>query len=239
MTNNSPMVYALYVEKQMIGKRVKGSKVKVSWKFCTEPNLEIQEVVVLHSVMSGKRVITLNGNPIFQIKKLSTGLFEHNFKDINNVLDLTIHIRDGFDGFSYELLTDGRLFHKNKNLSLSELEQLRNKNKNANNQPNPVTTATSFKSFTKHNSSSLDATGQYHTATNPVVHANYVPQSQPTQQRKESLDLLGMSPVSHSQPTNTTYYAPPTNPPQQKVAVKKIKEPQEKSDPFKELLSYR
>ncbi len=52
------------------GKTIKASKRRVTWKFAFAGDTEEHAVVLLHTVNSGKKVVFLNGNQIFEEEKV-------------------------------------------------------------------------------------------------------------------------------------------------------------------------
>ena len=121
--------YALYVEKEMVGKRIQNTKVKVTWKFACGEKLLTQEIQLKHSLISGKREIRLNGNVVFCSKKSSDK--SQPFRKTLAVLNTTatVHVEDGSNGYVYDLLLDGMPFHKTNRISVTDLEKLRKERK--------------------------------------------------------------------------------------------------------------
>lgn len=121
--------YALYVEKEMVGKRIQNTKVKVTWKFACGENLLTQEIQLKHSLISGKREIRLNGNVVFCSKKSSdkSQPFRKSLAVLNTTA--TVHVEDGPNGYVYDLLLDGMPFHKTNRISVTDLEKLRQQKK--------------------------------------------------------------------------------------------------------------
>lgn len=121
--------YALYVEKELVGKRVKSSKVKVLWKFACGPELTTQEIQLKHSLVSGKKEVRLNGNIVYANKMggdKSDSLKKSCIVPVGDIT-ATIYIEDGTNGYVYDLLLDGIQFHKADRIAVSELEKLRSK----------------------------------------------------------------------------------------------------------------
>ena len=46
------------------------SKLRITWKFCFEKDVKVHEIVLVHSVLSGKKRISFNGREVFS----STGV---------------------------------------------------------------------------------------------------------------------------------------------------------------------
>jgi len=121
---NAADVYGFYVEKEYVGRHVKGSKVKVVWKFACLPELKTNEVELKHSLVFGKREIKLNGTLVYQRQKLFNGDFVHEFAVANHIL--RVSIREDFEGYVYDLRVDGVAFHKLTRVSAEKLQEMRN-----------------------------------------------------------------------------------------------------------------
>jgi len=61
------MTYAVYVEKELVGKRIKSSKIKVLWQIAFEENLGVHQVELRHSIVSGKREVLFDNEVSFFI----------------------------------------------------------------------------------------------------------------------------------------------------------------------------
>lgn len=70
--------FRLHFEVQYVGKTIKASKRRVTWKFAFAGDSEEHSVVLLHTLNSGKKVIFLNGDQIFEDDKVrSTRMCTH------------------------------------------------------------------------------------------------------------------------------------------------------------------
>jgi len=100
--------YQLYTEQEDVGKRVKSSKKKVRWRFAfgEEPH----ELVLVHSLVSQKKVIKIDGNEVLNTKKMSKN-FGHTFAVGKHLVRVEIgsDVGPGKETV-YELLCDGRPF---------------------------------------------------------------------------------------------------------------------------------
>mmetsp|Transcript_10114 Transcript_10114/g.19825 ORF Transcript_10114/g.19825 Transcript_10114/m.19825 type:complete len:485 (-) Transcript_10114:34-1488(-) len=129
MSRGSGDVFGFYVEKEYVGKRVKGSKVKVTWKFACLPDLKTNEVELKHSLVRGKREIKLNNQLVLHKKKMFTGDFNHQFRAGGRLLE--VFIRDHFEGYIYDLNVDGVPFHRLQRINLEQLEEMRRSKRDA------------------------------------------------------------------------------------------------------------
>ena len=65
--------YSLLCESQSVGKRVKSSKRKITWKFILAEEAhetKSHEVVLFHSIMSGKKTVVYDGKQLHVSKKV-------------------------------------------------------------------------------------------------------------------------------------------------------------------------
>jgi hypothetical protein len=124
MSRMRDRAFGLYVEKEYVGKRVKGSKVKVTWKVACLPELKTTEVELKHSLVFGKREVKLDGQLIVHKKSMLNGDFTHDFV-VASGHRLTVSIRDDFEGYVYDLTVDDCPFHKLTRISMDTLEELR------------------------------------------------------------------------------------------------------------------
>jgi len=67
-----PDAYRLHHEIQYVGKTIKASKRRITWKFVFEGDKEEHAVVLMHTINSGKKVVFLNGTQIFEDDKVRT-----------------------------------------------------------------------------------------------------------------------------------------------------------------------
>lgn len=129
-------VFGFYVEKENIGKRIKSSKVRVTWKLCCLPNLKLHEVELKHSVFRGPmklnclRRIKVDSELIFQNKVMFNNDFKHDFVLEGHLLSLTI--RYNMEHTYYDLKIDGVAFHKLRLVSSEQLEAMRKPNADMN-----------------------------------------------------------------------------------------------------------
>lgn len=65
-----PRPLRIHFEVQYIGRMVKMAKRRVTWKFAFEGDSDEHSVVLQHTLNSGKKVVFLNGNQIFQDEKV-------------------------------------------------------------------------------------------------------------------------------------------------------------------------
>ena len=139
--------YAVYVEKELVGKHVKSSKVKVLWQIAFSEDLVVHQIELRHSIVSGKREVLFNNQPVYANKALFQGTFEHRSKLSGHEIRVTVE--DTFEGYLYDLIVDNTMFHRMPRKSLQELETLRNEKKE-------VTVQTDFASFTGKSKAALD-----------------------------------------------------------------------------------
>lgn len=65
-----PGALRIHHEVQYVGRMIKGAKRRVTWKFAFEGDTDEHSVVLQHTMNSGKKVIFLNGNPLFEDDKV-------------------------------------------------------------------------------------------------------------------------------------------------------------------------
>lgn len=70
MSRRLPPAYRLHNELAYVGKTIKASKRRVTWKFAFAGDQDEHSVVLLHTINSGKKVVFLNGNEIFEDDKV-------------------------------------------------------------------------------------------------------------------------------------------------------------------------
>ncbi len=121
-------VFGFYVEKENIGKRIKSSKVRVVWKLCMLPRLELHDVELKHTVRRGFKMpclrrIAVDGQMVFMNKDLFNSDFSHDFMLEGHSMRLTI--RDNLDQTWYDLKVDGVPFHRLTRVTAEQLEEMR------------------------------------------------------------------------------------------------------------------
>lgn len=65
-----PQALRIHFEVQYVGRMVKMAKRRVMWKFAFEGDSDEHSVVLQHTLNSGKKVVFLNGNQIFEEEKV-------------------------------------------------------------------------------------------------------------------------------------------------------------------------
>ena len=98
--------FRIYKEQTDVGKRVKQSKKLVRWLFCFEDGKE-HEVQLRHSLMSGKKEITMDGAEIRSANESSQNT---RLSWRYNNTDLEVQMRQGPEVMLYVLLIDGEAF---------------------------------------------------------------------------------------------------------------------------------
>eukprot|EP00940_MAST-03C_sp_MAST-3C-sp2_P001479 g1479.t1 len=98
--------YAVMCDCQSVGKRFSGSKRKVAWKFTfAEDRNRVHEVILKHSIISGKREITMDGNPVHVSRKLNMKTdFDFPFNCPGHLM--RVSIKELVDRFVYSLFID-------------------------------------------------------------------------------------------------------------------------------------
>lgn len=61
--------YRLHTDIQYVGKMIKSSKRRLTWKFAFQGDTDEHSVVLTHTITSGKKVIHLNGTQIYEDDK--------------------------------------------------------------------------------------------------------------------------------------------------------------------------
>lgn len=92
---------ALYVEVADVGRRVRTSKKRVTWRFIFEDSPKEHTVVLKHSVLSGKKSIEFDGREVHQSQKILSSEFEHGFSVPSHLLRVTIV--EKLDGYYYSM----------------------------------------------------------------------------------------------------------------------------------------
>jgi hypothetical protein len=140
--------YAVYVEKELVGKYIKSSKVRVLWQIAFDEDLAVHQIELKHSIVSGKREILFDNQPVYANKALFQGTFEHRSKLAGHEVRVTVE--DTFEGYLYDLSVDTLVFHRMPRKTSSELEAMRIERRE------PATVKTDFASFTGKSKSTLD-----------------------------------------------------------------------------------
>ncbi|KAH9248342.1 hypothetical protein BASA81_014016 [Batrachochytrium salamandrivorans] len=222
-----PQCFSIYVEKELVGKRLKSSKVRVSWQLAFEKEYIVHHVELRHSIVSGKREILIDGQMVFSNKSMFSGTFEHHTR-IAGGHELRISVTDTFEGYIYDLVCDNVQFHKMPRKSVKELESLRAGEANANAAP---VVSTDFASFTGKSSALLDGERAFKSAVPlppikqdaslldwDVIQPQPVPQQQQQQQYAQFNPFESSQPPSQYQPQYQTapsqpqYQAAPSQP---------------------------
>jgi len=68
-----PDAFRIHYEIQYVGRTVKHAKRRVTFKFAFEGDSDEHSVVLLHTINSGKKVVFLNGNQIFEEENVRAG----------------------------------------------------------------------------------------------------------------------------------------------------------------------
>jgi hypothetical protein len=68
-----PEAFRLHFEIQYVGKTIKASKRRITWKFAFAGDQDEHSVVLVHTINSGKKVVFLNGNQIHEDDKVGLG----------------------------------------------------------------------------------------------------------------------------------------------------------------------
>lgn len=104
----------IYMEVEDVGKTVKASKRRARWTFSFGDDGEEKEVILLHSVVSGKKTLSYEGREIYHSDEMSRA-FSYNWYDGDHILRVDIvdivevgsaMARNGNDRM-YELTIDG------------------------------------------------------------------------------------------------------------------------------------
>jgi len=100
--------FYMYMEQEDIGNLVKSSKKRIKWRFCFGPNGPPHEVVLVHSVVSQKKKITLDGVLLYNAQKVVLQ-FAHTFTLGGHLLRVEIN---GETSYEYDFLIDNRKFER-------------------------------------------------------------------------------------------------------------------------------
>lgn len=107
--------YAVLCESESVGKRVKSSKRKIKWKFILAEEAhetKSHDVVLYHSIMSGKKTVEYDGKKLHVSKKLLTAKVEFDYAWSTKKHLLRVVIREQLDRFIYNLYIDNLRFGK-------------------------------------------------------------------------------------------------------------------------------
>ncbi len=96
---------------------------KVLWQVAFSVDYKIHNIELRHSIVSGKKEVSLDGSPLYQSQQMFKGRFEHTFVIKEHTLRLTVD--DSIEGFVYDLSIDGIAFHRCNRKSISEIEIMR------------------------------------------------------------------------------------------------------------------
>jgi len=209
--------YAVYVEKELVGKRVKSSKVKVLWQIAFDDDLVVHQIELRHSIVSGKREVLFDNEMVYANKALFQGTFEHRSKLAGH--DVRVTVEDTFEGYLYDLIVDNIMFHRMPRKTLAELETLRTEKK--------TVVQTDFAAFTGKSKSALDGGAD--------VEKKKKEAAKPKKEEDSLIDLDWDSAVRvqvPKQPVPAAAAAPQYNPFDSTFAVPSQPAPQGAYDPF-------
>lgn len=113
----------------------------------------IHTIQLKHSIVSGKREIWFDNDPMSNSKSVMQGKFEHMGRLAGHEVRVTVE--DTFDGYVYDLVVDDTHFHRLPRKSAQEISELREKMRAAAAAP-AVDFKTDFASFTGKGKSVLD-----------------------------------------------------------------------------------
>lgn len=119
----SAATYAIYVEKELVGKRVKSSKVRVVWQVAFENDLTVHQMEVKHSIVSGKRTFLVDQEEVSKKKSMFQGTSEH--KTVVSGHEVCITVEDTFEGYVYDVMVDNISFHRMPRKTMADLERMR------------------------------------------------------------------------------------------------------------------
>ena len=103
---------------------MKSSKIKVVWRFALRcDNYKTREVVLKHSLLSGKREIRLDQGVLFNAKKVYGGSIGHSF--CIHGCQISVVIEDTPRGYTYDLHINQVPFYRNPRICNEKLERLR------------------------------------------------------------------------------------------------------------------
>jgi hypothetical protein len=97
--------YRLFFEVQYVGRLIKQAKRRVCWKFAFEGDGDEHSVVLNHTLNSGKKVVFLNGNQIFEEENLSAGKFIYPFQLDRHLITVEIEAQVETEGMYGKFLS--------------------------------------------------------------------------------------------------------------------------------------
>lgn len=112
---SSTNAYSVLCESESVGKRVKSSKRKIVWKFILAEEAhetKSHDVVLYHSIMSGKKTVKYDDKTLHVSKKLLTAKVEFDYAWSTKKHLLRVVIREQLDRFIYNLYIDNLRFGK-------------------------------------------------------------------------------------------------------------------------------
>lgn len=115
--------YQIYNEIEDIGKSIKASKRRARWTFCFGEEGNQKEVILIHSLVSGKKTIFYDNRDIHQSSEGIHHNFTHTWYDEKHLLRLDIYPTGNGKGSMYELLIDGLAFHQHPVFSESAIRR--------------------------------------------------------------------------------------------------------------------
>jgi len=199
--------FAVYVEKELVGKRIKSSKVRVVWQFAFNDDFVVHQVELRHSIVSGKREIMYDNQLVYANKALFQGTFEHRSPLSGH--DVRVTVEDTFEGYLYDLIVDNLAFHRMPRKTLSDLETLRNEKREA----LAPTIKADFATFTGKSKSALDGSGTPTSSSSAASSGETKKEKQPSKKKEEPslIDLDWDAAVTVSRippPTQPSQYNP-------------------------------
>ena len=199
--------FAVYVEKELVGKRIKSSKVRVVWQFAFNDDFVVHQVELRHSIVSGKREIMYDNQVVYANKALFQGTFEHRSPLSGH--DVRVTVEDTFEGYLYDLIVDNVAFHRMPRKTLSDLETLRNEKREA----LAPTIKADFATFTGKSKSALDGSGTPTSSSSAASSGETKKEKQPSKKIEEPslIDLDWDAAVTVSRippPTQSSQYNP-------------------------------
>ena len=114
----SKSVRVIHFDEQAVGRRIKSTKKRYTWKFALDN--QIYSIDLFVSKFSGKNVIKVNDEKLFEGKK--EGKIFHRSLDINNHNIIIIEVGKGFDlridGISFNIYRNQNEYHQGFNDSI-------------------------------------------------------------------------------------------------------------------------
>ena len=121
--------YSVYLEQELLGKRVKNSKVKITWRFVSGSDFKCHDVVLTHSLYSSKFQVMLDSSVVptnsSQVKDLPYRHSFHLFLSPTMSTELDVEVSERGTGFSYELFINKVSFSNLRRIPLAALEKNR------------------------------------------------------------------------------------------------------------------